>query len=243
MGFIVERISQNFRVPPWVRRQHIARYRWASCFTRGCKVIDAACGIGYGAKILLDRGAERIDGFDLSTEAIQTARVTYPNMEKLSFEKAGVTNLPISDHSYDVFVSMETIEHIENDTAFLKEARRVLKPNGKFICSTPNRKLTNPGTPISRRPFNPHHVREYTLRELESKLREQFHTIEFYGQTPYERAYTDFLEKLGKTLPRPTSRLHQIRKLVCAPWDNLDRHNPIPMPIYGEPEILLAVCT
>lgn len=242
MELVDERISLDQWMPPWIRYQHIARYEWVLAFVRGRTVVEAACGTGYGSEIILKGGARRVDCFDVSEEAIHTARKRY-NAEGLHFETADVTRLPVTDHSCDVFVSLETIEHIDDDRGFLAEVRRVLKPGGTFICSTPNRALTNPGTSINDHPFNPYHVREYTLNELESLLHLYFNRCDLYYQSRYSLSYGKLLGGVGRRFPRLAVRLHQARKLLGIPWENLEKHIPSSLPVNGEPEILVAVCT
>lgn len=242
MALVDERVSLDQWMPPWIRYQHIARYEWALAFVEGRNVVEAACGTGYGSEMILKGGARRVDCFDVSEEAINAARKRYKAKE-LHFETADVTQLPVADDSYDVFVSLETIEHVDDDRGFVTEVRRVLKPGGKFICSTPNRALTNPGTSINDRPFNPFHVREYTLNELESLLRPYFDRFDLYYQSRYGISYGKLLGSIGRRFPRLAVRLHQGRKVLGIPWENLERHIPKPLPVDGEPEILIAVCT
>ena len=242
MGLAVERFAEARWVPPWIRRQHVARYQWVSQVTVGCTVVDAACGTGYGARMIAARGAKQVTGFDLSAEAIEEAN-RCARMDRVSFEVADVTKLPVADHSYDVFVSLETIEHVENDRALVREAARVLKEGGRFICSTPNRLVTNPGISIKGKPFNPYHVREYSAPELEMVLRPSFRSVAFFGQSMYGKAYVKLLRAVGGVVPMAAVRLHQMRKLAGTPWERPEGYYPMPMPGAGEPEYLVAVCT
>lgn len=242
MEVLDERISLDRWCPPWIRNQHVARYEWIVAFTRGCNVVEAACGTGYGSEIILKGGAKRVDCFDISAEAIEAARNRY-KIDGLRFDVADVTALPIADNFCDVFVSLETIEHIDNDRGFVAEVRRVLKPDGKFICSTPNRALTNPGTSINDRPFNPYHVREYTLAELESLLSLYFSSIGLYCQSEHGQFYSRLINAIGRTSPKLAVRLHQVRKVLGIPWESFEKHYPKPMPVKGEPEVLIAICT
>jgi ubiquinone/menaquinone biosynthesis C-methylase UbiE len=183
METVDERISLNEWLPPWVRHQHVTRYEWLVNFVKDRVVIEAACGTGYGSRIMIEGGARRVDSFDLSPETISQARKEH-NIPGLNFEVGDATRLPVTDRSYEVYVSLETIEHIEDDRAFLSEAARVLKPGSKFICSTPNRALTNPGTSINDHPFNPHHVREYSSEEFESLMSEYFNSVSCITRPP-----------------------------------------------------------
>ena len=205
-------------------------------------VIDAACGDGYGAEMLAGGGAERVDGFNLSVEAIRAARKR-DDTGRLYFEVADVRQLPVADQAYDVYVSLKTIEHVADEHVFLREACRVLKPYGRFICSTPNRVLTNPGTSISDRPFNRYHEREYTLGEFESLLRPYFSTTTFCGQSCYGARYARFLDWIGQKIPIMAVRLHQARKVLGIPWEKIKTHYPLALPAERQPEVLIAVCT
>jgi SAM-dependent methyltransferase len=242
MALVLERVSEAAWAPLWVRHQHLARYRWASSFLRGSRVIEAACGTGFGAALLADAGAAQVDGFDLSAEAIQEAQAKHARAN-VHFEVGDVTHLPVAPGSYDFFVSLETIEHLENDQSLLVEALRVLKPAGRFLCSTPNRALTNPGTRIHDRPFNPHHVREYTQAELEALVRPYFEQIELFGQSFYGTGYRKVLTQVGRRLPGLGVKVHQLRKVLSLPWEKAERHWPHPLSPGKEPEILLAICT
>lgn len=244
MAVTIERFSERGGwTPPWIRHEHIGRYEWACTLIGSCRVIDAACGTGYGSKMMIDHGALRVDGFDVSPEAVEEARAAHGQKEELRFTVADITRLPVADHSYDAYVCFETIEHVDDDHALLAEAARVLKPGGKLICSTPNRDLLDPGTSIHDRPFNPFHVREYTLEEFESLLRTHFHTVNYLGQTYYDRRYGKALGAVGKGLPGLAVRLHQMRKLCSIPWENHEKHYPAEIADGRVPEVLIAVVT
>jgi ubiquinone/menaquinone biosynthesis C-methylase UbiE len=242
MSAVLERVSSQAWVPAWIRHQHIARYQWASEHCRNRRVIEVACGTGYGAAILSGGGAESVDGFDASEEALREAQAS-PAVKNVAFRLGNAMHLPVANASYDLFLSLETIEHIEDDRAFLKEVARVLRPNGVFICSTPNRAMTNPGTTISQHPFNPYHLREYTQAELNGLLRPFFGQIEFFGQSAFGAQYQQALSTIGKRAPAFAVKLHQLRKLLGLPWENFQRHWPRPVTSTWEPEILLALCS
>lgn len=244
MAVTIERFDrQGGWTPPWIRHEHLGRYEWACTLIGGCRVIDAACGTGYGAQMMAQRGAVRVDGFDVSAEAVRQARSSYPETDILRFAVADVTRLPVPDDSYDAYVCFETIEHVGDDHALLTEAARVLRPGGKLICSTPNRDLLDPGTSIDDRPFNPFHVREYTPGEFDSLLREHFQTVSRFGQTCYGRRYGKLLDAVGRSLPRLAVRMHQVRKLCGIPWESRQKHYPAEITDDRVPEVLIAVVT
>ena len=161
----MERWTPRRWAPPWVRHEHVARYAFASRYVQGKRVIDCACGDGVGSARFLEAGASDVSAFDVSAPAIQEAEACHPSA-KLRFQVADALRLPLPDGSADVYVALETLEHIACDGAFLDEAVRVLTPAGCFICSTPNRTVTNPGTSLADPPRNPFHVREYAQEEL-----------------------------------------------------------------------------
>jgi SAM-dependent methyltransferase len=236
-----ERMTEKTWVAPWLQHEHTARYEWAATLAAGRTVLDAACGTGYGARRLLEGGAARVDGFDLSEEAIVEARRLHA-VPGVAFGVADVTGLPCPDHTYDLYFSFETIEHVKDDRAFLREAKRVLKPGGTFVCSTPNRAVTNPGIPITARPYNPFHLREYTREDLDERLCQVFPSVTFLGQSFHGGGYVRALNRIGGLWGRLAVRCHQIRKVLGVPWERLERHLPTPLPTRGEPEVLVAVC-
>jgi ubiquinone/menaquinone biosynthesis C-methylase UbiE len=239
---VIERLNPTNWVPPWIYYQHIARYLWAAPFAKGKYTVDAACGSGYGTRMLRDAGAKWADGFDLCSEAIDEARKC-AQADNLRYGIADVLNLPAEDGQYDLYTSFETIEHIQDDSAFLMEVYRVLKPEGTFICSTPNRLLTNPGITLADKPFNPFHIREYTRDELTALLGNYFSSIDFFGQSNYGLIYTNVLNTIGKQVPKLAVRSHQIRKMLGIPFCKLDHHFPLAWKDNMQPEIMIAICS
>lgn len=237
----LERASESAWMPAWLRHEHLARYAWATEFAVGRKVIDAACGTGYGTQQVAVSAVALVDGFDVSMEAIAEARRLHASAG-VCFEVADVTRLPRPDHIYDLFLSFETIEHVPDDIAFLKEAARVLKPGGTFVCSTPNRMVTNPGISAHGKPFNPFHLREYTRSELESVLGRFFSSVTLLGQTFRSPGYVHVLNRIGAFWPMLAVRIHQARKVLGLPWDRPERHQVATIPHRREPEVLVAVC-
>jgi SAM-dependent methyltransferase len=166
----VERIAPDWCDSPIVK-EHIARYRWAVRHCRGARVLDVACGTGYGAAFLSDRGARSVVAVDISLEALRFARARYA----VSVVCADALRLPLASGFFDVVVSLETIEHLSDAASFVAEVSRVIVPGGSLLLSTPNAHLSD-GT-------NPHHLREFTLEELRDLLLEHgFARIAVSGQ-------------------------------------------------------------
>jgi SAM-dependent methyltransferase len=227
----MERLSLDRFSSPWLRNQHLARYRWAAGFARGLRVLDAACGSGYGSRILHDEGAESVVSMDLSREA-----------SGIRFVRADASRLPVKDEAFDLYVSFETLEHVEDDRGLVREARRVLAPGGRFLCSTPNRDLLSPGLTLDGRPRNPYHVREYSMPEFAALLGQFFPRITLYGQTWFSERHRDVLARAGRASSLLSVRIHQISNLVRLPWEGETRHWPAPIPGPGVPEVAIAIC-
>ncbi|MFO0799783.1 MAG: methyltransferase domain-containing protein [Gemmataceae bacterium] len=240
MGLSVERIGAGGLVPPWVRHQHVERYRWAAALAAGKRALDAACGTGYGTAALAAAGAVEAVGVDVSPEAVEAANANAAR--NLSYRTGDVRDLPFAAASFDLYVSFETVEHLDDPARFAPEARRVLAPGGTFVCSTPNRAVTNPGTGIGDRPYNPFHVREYTAAELAELLRAAFPDVTVYGQSLFPAGYIRGLGGVARWSRKLAVRSHQFVKLARMPVDRARHHRPRPYPATAEPEILVAVC-
>ena len=137
------------------------------------EVIDAACGDGYGSEMIAER-CKRVVGVDLDAETIREAQTRSAGVENLRFEHGDACRLSEPDQSFSVFVSLETIEHIPDVDAFCREVKRVLKPGGRLICSTPQNLF-------GRIPINPWHLREYSAQEFREILQRHFDDVEIRG--------------------------------------------------------------
>jgi SAM-dependent methyltransferase len=157
--------------------EHWHRYHFAAKLVAGCKVLDVACGAGYGSA-LLARHAQHVVGADISAETIAHAQAVYATTPNLEFRQADCAALPFPDACFDAAVSFETIEHIEEQSKFLDEVRRVLRPEGLFVLSSPNKLEYS-----DRRSFaNPYHVRELYRDALASLLAPRFPHTKWFGQ-------------------------------------------------------------
>ena len=114
----------------WIEHWH--RYHFAARAVAGKRVLDVACGEGYGTALLAQAAAE-VTGVDLSAEAIEHASKAYAGARNARFVCAPCTRLPLADGSIDVAVSFETIEHIADQAPFLDELARVLAPGGHLL--------------------------------------------------------------------------------------------------------------
>ena len=164
----LERAAFAGRIPPWIRHEHLARYRFAAERAVDKVVVDCASGDGTCALTVAERAREVL-AFDISEEAVSSAR-SGATRSNVRFAVASATALPLPDDSADLYVSLETIEHLPDQETFLSEVVRVLKQAGELICSTPDRDVCSPGNSIDSRPWNRFHVREYSQSELIVRL-------------------------------------------------------------------------
>jgi len=220
-----ERVSQSQFLPVWVRHEHTARYQFASTFVAGKTVLDCACGDGTSSKLFAQSDAALVHGIDVSAESVESAARSN-SFSNLKFQVGDATALPFESQSIDVYVSLETIEHLPDDSPYLREAVRVLKPGGVFICSTPNRDVTNPGKTLTDKPWNPFHVREYNAAEFDARLKNYFGEIEMLGQNPKNQTAVNSMQFIGKILPfHGAVRINQVFKLPSLLFDKLDHHS------------------
>jgi 2-polyprenyl-3-methyl-5-hydroxy-6-metoxy-1,4-benzoquinol methylase len=110
---------------------------------------------------------------DLDQPTLDEGKKRFANVKNLDFSEQDVTKLTLKDDQFDVILSMETIEHVP-DHECLKEFRRVLKPGGQLILSTPQNS-------IGRIPVNADHLREYSLPELRMLMSTYFEVLEVIG--------------------------------------------------------------
>lgn len=156
--------------------EHLHRYLAVLRLTQGKRVLDIACGEGYGTD-LIGRGAKSAVGVDIDAAAVMHAQRTY-GRENVRFLHGDATVIPMEDGSVDVVVSFETIEHLTAQQKMLGEFKRVLAPGGVLILSSPDRHEYSDVPRFS----NPYHVRELYRSELEGLVREHFKAHRLYGQ-------------------------------------------------------------
>jgi 2-polyprenyl-3-methyl-5-hydroxy-6-metoxy-1,4-benzoquinol methylase len=161
--------------------EHVYRYAFASRFVKGKRVLDIACGEGYGGAALQQAGAAQVIGVDISEAVCLHAHNKYG----IEAKPGTAEKIPLSDSSVDVVVSYETIEHIPSPDRFLDECVRVLVPGGRLIISTPNKMIYS----TRRGEQNPYHCSEMKEEEFTAALRSRFHDCQFYTQRPASAAW------------------------------------------------------
>ncbi len=238
-----DRAGSSDGVPPWTLLEHKARYEFAAGLIDGGVVVDCACGDGAGTADYLRGRPEALLGFDVDPEAVAAARLQVAD-PTASFAVGEASALPQADQSVDLYISLETIEHVPDAPAALREAVRVLRPTGRFICSTPNRNVQNPGSAPTDQPICSSHVREYTPREFLDLLQPFFGAIEFYGQNEVGLVRRQYLRAIRR-LPshRLAARLSQVVKLSRLIGDGLERHAVAPVAAGRMYDFTVAVCS
>ena len=178
--------------------EHVYRYAFACRFVKGKRVLDIACGEGYGTVALQKAGAAHVIGVDISEAVCLHARSKYG----LDARLGRAEQIPLADESVDVIVSFETIEHVPDISRFLDECVRILVPGGRLIISTPNKAIYNS---VRGGTQNPYHCSEMTPEEFASALSSRFRDARFYTQHPDSAAWWS------------------VRTLVCenAPWEHI----------------------
>ena len=159
--------------------EHLHRYALAKEFVQGKKVLDIACGEGYGSHLLAET-AEMVQGVDIDESIIAKAKTKYAG-KNLGFVAGSVEKIPFDPANFDVVVSFETLEHITAHDSMLAEIKRVLKPGGILLISTPDKKSYSDKHGYS----NPYHKKELSEEEFKLLLKKYFRYQELYWQNIY----------------------------------------------------------
>jgi 2-polyprenyl-3-methyl-5-hydroxy-6-metoxy-1,4-benzoquinol methylase len=157
----------------WYRR-HLVVYEWIAARVGGLRVVDMACGEGYGSNVLAGAAAGVV-GVDANPEAHEHARLRYtrPN---LRFERDLVEGFA---EPCDAVVFLQTIEHVEDPGAILEHFKSILAPGGVAYVSTPN--LLTLAPPGAEKSDNPWHLHEYRAEEFRRLCQEHFPSVELFG--------------------------------------------------------------
>jgi len=156
--------------------EHWHRYAWAQRLVDGLEVLDCACGEGYGSRILAD-AANSVTGVDIDPTTIDHAGRRY-GRDGLEFVQASALELPFDDDRFDAVVSFETLEHLAEHDELMTEFRRVLKPGGFLLISSPDKKTYSDDTGFE----NEFHVRELYREQFEDLLTRYFPNFRLFGQ-------------------------------------------------------------
>jgi SAM-dependent methyltransferase len=175
----------------WFRR-HLAVYEWIAARVPGRRVVDLACGEGYGSAVLA-RTAASVVGVDANLEAFTHARAKYSG-ERVRFER---TMVELWEGDVDCVVFLQTIEHIPDPDAMLARIRELIGPGGVAYVSTPNVLTLAPEG--AERSGNPWHVREYRPEEYRALCERHFARVDLLGlfHARKLRVHQVAIERLG----------------------------------------------
>jgi 2-polyprenyl-3-methyl-5-hydroxy-6-metoxy-1,4-benzoquinol methylase len=211
--FTAERSSPESQSDNPIFQRHLFAYQQALPYIKG-QVLEVGCGTGYGMNFLAPKAEKytAIDKFEVPISLPANA----------TFIQHNIPPFPFEDESFDVVVSFQVIEHIEDDALFVSELARVLKPDGIAIVTTPNILMS-----LTR---NPWHVREYTIEQLETLMKRSFSSVEMKGIFGKEKAM-GYFEENKKSVQKFTrfdifDLQHRLpRRVLQIPYDLLNRVN------------------
>jgi 2-polyprenyl-3-methyl-5-hydroxy-6-metoxy-1,4-benzoquinol methylase len=220
--------------PEWTayHANHIQRYRFAAdTLARQpvAKILDVACGAGYGAHFLATRGIRDLVAVDNDSGALDSARKHFSHPAISYVQDDCHTLLQAKQHGpFDVVVSFETIEHLKRPADFLNACRECLCQSGLLIISTPNATVHQAGAKWE------FHEKEFTASEFESLLRSAgFRDISLFGQckTAFGRLREDIRAELHVLRTNPFLRLGRLLQRLRHPgYEQL----PPPLPERAE---------
>lgn len=204
-------------IPYYILQSTLARYAWAGQLeSRGNSVLEVGCGSGFGTSYLLDRGAGAAVGGDSSARAVAYA-VQHYRKGRLHFLRMDGLRLPFRTGAFDLVLSLEVLEHVSDAGAMVVECRRVLKDDGVFICSTPNKSASSPDRPTPRAR---HHIKEFHPDELRALLESYFGEVSLFGMDPvgpFDRGLyrmATWLEPIIFSIPRVDLLINLVTRFV-----------------------------
>ncbi|MEG0789210.1 MAG: class I SAM-dependent methyltransferase [Alistipes sp.] len=182
----------------------------------GGNVLEIGTGSGYGIEVVAPHAQSFI------TIDKNPPSASLPHVAHVEFHEATVPPLAFESNSFDFVISFQVIEHVKQDLALIKEVKRVLRPNGRFIVTTPNAAMS-----LTR---NPWHVREYTVAQFRNLLECEFAEVEACGVFGNEKVMNYYAQN-KKGVERITrfdvlNLQHRLpRWMLQLPYDILNRRN------------------
>lgn len=191
-------------------QQSLVAYKFVRQFAQGKRVLDIACGEGYGVNVLSDVARE-VTGVDRDAPTLAHARIHYEKPHAF-FIESDIFDLKkaLYGRTFDITCSFQTLEHFTDQDRFLEVMKAVTKPQGKIFVSTPNKAMFSS--------FNPYHVKELTYEELFTLFSSHFTSFEIYG------VFGD-----SKVIEYKTSK-HRISSRILS-LDVLSLRTKLPQPI------------
>jgi len=191
---------------PRIAADHIERYRFAAGFARGVRVLDIACGVGYAGPMLLEAGAASYLGVDINPRLITYAQTFYGRPEA-NYETGNVLTYGAKS-PFELITCFETIEHVSEYRAALKNLWSLAAPGATLLISSPNRPITSPRAHrLTDPPANKFHTQEFTVEELLAELQScGFEASRVFGQRQRRVYRPRFLNRAMNSLTNPNRR-------------------------------------
>jgi 2-polyprenyl-3-methyl-5-hydroxy-6-metoxy-1,4-benzoquinol methylase len=178
---------------------HKRAYEEAARRFAGKAVCDWGCSIGYGTGMLLSTAAS-VDALDTSPRAVAIARERLGPLGVKVHLLQGARS-PYPDRTFGGVTSFQVVEHVDDVPAYLREIHRILAADGAALFTTPNSLLRlHPG----QKPWNPHHVREFSAQQLDAMLRPHFSSVQILGM--FGRGKVDMIERARVTRARDAAQ-------------------------------------
>lgn len=176
LSFTGERLING--IEGFIKLEHLHRYALALELVKNKVVLDIGCGDGYGSNLIAEH-ANEVFAMDIDKITINHAKASYKKVN-LKFVEGDIRSIKFPDRTFDVVVCFETLEHVEEHFIVLSEFKRILKPNGLLIMSTPDK--TNYSEASNH--VNPYHKRELNFAEYNELLTSFFTCNHFLFQFP-----------------------------------------------------------
>lgn len=186
-----------------IEEDHLARYRFATRFALNKKVLDIACGVGYGSFHLATNGAKYVHGVDFSAEAIEQARQYY-SAKNIIFMQGDISTFS-QGSEHELIVCFETIEHVSEYKKAIENLYNLLGDGGILLISSPNRIITSPHCKNLADAPGGFHKQEFTIEELTSELNDAGFTVDepVYGQRQQKYLPLRFLQWCYNSMYKP----------------------------------------
>ncbi len=210
MSFTGERLPLSGVLLNPMRIENFARYKFTEKFITGKKILDMGCGFGEGLGYLNKKNPNlEIIGIDKSFTAIDGAKSSFSS---ITFCINDIERTSFVSNYFDFIISFETIEHLNSPINFVLEAYRLLKPNGTFILTTPNKLISSP----TKNSLWPDHIQEFTPKDLNEILRTSFNDVTVIGEKIpiFEKnTFRQFVHKLAPIIKPILPKFFRINAL------------------------------
>ena len=192
-----------------IHLMHLSDYQRAQSIVSDKVVLDLGCNSGYGTNLLSEK-AIKIIGVDVSSLAIETAKSKYKK-NNLNFQLVDGIKLPFEDATFDAVTSFQVIEHLVDYEIYFNEIKRVLRPSGVLILTTPNAEIR---VKSGQKPWNRFHVHEFSIVELGELVKKYFDFSTVIGQHANGLSYSTEYERCIRARDAIVSKRFTIKRFI-----------------------------